>query len=335
MSKIVVVTGASGHVGANLVRTLLEQGRQVRAIVRKDTRALQGLNLETVNADICDIDSLHAAFKGADVVYHLAAKISLSMSEWPLVEKINVIGTRNVVEACLGNKVRRMVHFCSIHAMVQEPFHIPVDESRQRVESPKFPPYDRSKAAGEKEVLGGIKRGLNAVIVYPTAVVGPNDYKVSHFSQALILMARGRMPALVDGGFDWVDARDVVSAAIRAEETETTGKGYLLSGRWASMLELADMVQEITGIARPRLVCPLWLAQAGLPFADAVARMTGTRPIYTRASLKAIHSNRSISHTRASKDLKYEPRPLKDTIRDTLKWFTEHGYLGSLAKTQV
>jgi dihydroflavonol-4-reductase len=135
MSKIVVVTGASGHVGANLVRTLLEQGRQVRAIVRKDTRALQGLNLETVNADICDIDSLHAAFKGADVVYHLAAKISLSMSEWPLVEKINVIGTRNVVEACLGNKVRRMVHFCSIHAMVQEPFHIPVDESRQRVES--------------------------------------------------------------------------------------------------------------------------------------------------------------------------------------------------------
>jgi dihydroflavonol-4-reductase len=139
-------------------------------------------------------------------------------------------------------------------------------------------------------------------------------------------MAQGRLPALVDGGFNWVDARDVVKGAICAEEHAPTGAKYLLSGHWASMCDLAGMVEEISGVPSPKLVCPLWLAPVGTPFA-AYASITRTRPLYTRASLMAMRSNRHMSHEKAARDLGYNPRPLLDTIRDTLHWFTENGYL--------
>ena len=183
MTKTVVVTGATGHIGANLIRTLLAQGRPVRAMLHKDRRATEGLGVDIVEGDICDLNSLYKAFDGAEVVYHLAAHISLLMNDWSRLESVNIIGTRNVVEACLANGVRRLVHCSSIHAHVQQPLDVPMDESRPLVNSVKHVPYDRSKAAGEREVQKGIEKGLNAVIVNPTGVVGPYDYKPSHFGE--------------------------------------------------------------------------------------------------------------------------------------------------------
>jgi len=290
-------------------------------------KTIDGLDVEATNGNICDLTSLCDAFEGAEVVYHLAARISLSMGEWPIVESVNVTGTRNVVEACLRSGVRRLVHFSSIHALIQEPFDIPVDESRPLVESPRYPSYDRSKAAGEKEVSRGIERGLDAVIINPTAVVGPYDYEPSYFGEALLTLARGKMPASVNAGFDWVDARDVVQGAIRAEERAPTGAKYLLSGHWVSMPDLAKIVEQIAGVPAPRLVCPLWLAPAGVPFAAAIARLSGKRPLYTTASLRALRSNHNISHERASRDLGYKPRPFNETITDTLRWFEDNGYV--------
>ena len=328
MTKATVVTGATGHVGANLVRALLDQGRHVRAVLHVNRKAIEGLDVDVAEGDVCDLASLCEAFDGADVVYHLAARISLSMDEWPLVESINVIGTRNVVEACLRCGVRRLVHFSSIHAFVQEPLDVPLDESRLLVESRRCPPYDRSKAAGEKEVRQGIERGLDAIIINPTAIIGPYDYEPSHFGQALLILAQGKLPASVAGGFDWVDARDVVVGAMRAEERALAGAKYLLSGHWISMPELAVLVEQLIGTPPPRLACPLWLAPMGIPFAAAFAHITGKRPLYTSVSLKALHSNRNISHERATRDLGYNPRPFRETIRDTLRWFEECGYLG-------
>jgi dihydroflavonol-4-reductase len=327
MPKTTVVTGASGHIGANLVRALLDERRPVRALLHVDRRAIDGLSVEIAEGDVCNLPSLCEAFRGAEVVYHLAGRISLSMGESPLLESINVAGTGNVVEACLRCGVRRLVHFSSIHALVQEPMDIPVDEQRPLVESRRYPPYDRSKAAGEKEIRHGIERGLNAIIINPTAVLGPYDYAPSHLGQALLTLAQGRLPTLVDGGFDWVDARDVVKGAICAEERAPTGAKYLLSGHWASMCDLAAMVEEISGVPSPKLVCPLWLAPVGTPFAAAYASVTRTRPLYTRASLLAMRSNRRMSHAKASRDLDYNPRSLRGTIGDTLRWFEENGYL--------
>ncbi len=322
----VVITGANGHVGANLVRALIDKGRPARCLVHVNCEAIEGLDTEIVQGDISDPASLCRAFEGADVVYHLAACISLSMSDWSVLEKVNVLGTRNVVEACLRTGVRRLVHFSSIHALVQAPMSVPVDESRPLVASRHYPPYDCSKAAAEIEVRRGIEKGLDAVIINPTAIIGPHDYQPSYFGEALLSLAHHRLPALVTGGFDWVDVRDVVAGALRAEESAPAGAKYLLPGHWVSMRDIAAMVAEITGVPAIRFVLPLWLAHIGAPFIQAVSRVNGKRPLYTGVSLRALRSNRRISHERASRELGYRPRPFRETLADTLRWFEESGY---------
>lgn len=323
----VVITGASGHIGANLVRALIDKGRPTRCLVHVNCEAVEGLDTEIARGDIRDPDSLCRAFEGADIVYHLAACISLSMSDWPVLESVNVLGTRNVVEACLRTGVRRLIHFSSIHALVQEPMSVPVDESRPLAESRHYPPYDRSKADAEIEVRRGIEKGLDAVIINPTAVIGPYDYQPSYFGEALISLAQRRLPALVTGGFDWVDVRDVVAGALRAEESAPAGARYLLSGHWVSMRDIAVMVTDITGVPTTRFVVPLWLAHIGAPFIQAVSRLNGKRPLYTGVSLRALRSNRHISHERATRELDYQPRPFRETLIDTLHWFEENGQL--------
>jgi dihydroflavonol-4-reductase len=328
----VVVTGASGHVGANLVRALLGQGRSVRALIHHDRRGIEGLDLEIVRGDVRDRASLERAFAGAEVVYHCAACISIQRHEATLVKACNVGGPRNVVEACLRSNVRRLIHFSSIHAFQQQPLDEPLDETRAQVDSARAPPYDRSKAAGEREVRRGIARGLDAVIVNPTAVIGPHDYRPSHVGQMLLDLCHRRLPSLMSGGFDWVDVRDVVAGAIRAEQRAETGASYLLSGHWVPVRELAAVVAELSGVPAPRLVCPTWLAAAAAPFAVAWGRMRGERPLFTPLSVLALHdNNRAISHVRATRDLSYTPRPFQETLADTLDWFQSAGTLTSLS----
>jgi dihydroflavonol-4-reductase len=326
----VVVTGATGHIGANLVRALIEKGRPTRCLVHVNTSALEGLDTELVRSDISDVESLCHAFRGADVVYHLAACISLSMDDWPRLEAVNVNGTRNVIEACLRTGVRRLVHFSSIHALVQEPLETPVDENRPLVSSERCPPYDRSKAAGEKEIRRGIEKGLDAIIINPTGVIGPYDYQPSFIGEAILSMAQNSLPALVTGGFDWVDVRDVVAGAMRAEAQAPAGATYLLSGHWVSMCDIAGMVAEITGVRNSKFTCPLWLARLGAPVIQGVSRLSGKRPLYTSVSLGALRSNRNISHEKATRELGYEPRPFRETLADTLRWFDANGQLTGL-----
>jgi dihydroflavonol-4-reductase len=324
----VVVTGASGHIGGNLVRELLDQGRAVRVLVHRDRRAIEGLDVECVEGDVCDATSIAKAFEGAGTVYHAAAHISLLGSEWRRLESVNVCGTRNVVEASLQCGVRRLVHFSSIHAMEQRPLDVPIDETRPLVNSEGSAAYDRSKAAAEREVRDGISRGLDAVILNPTAVVGPYDFRPSHLGQTLLALGRGQLPALVRGGFDWVDVRDVVEAALCAEKQAPLGAKYLLSGRWASVVELATLAEQITGVPAPRFACPLGLALVGAPFSTAWYSLRGERPLFTKFSLRTLRSNRRISHARATRDLNYHPRPLHDTLEDAYAWFVQTGRLG-------
>lgn len=323
----IVVTGACGHIGANLVRALIDSGRPVRALVHVHHWGIDGLDTELVRGDVCDPESLYRAFRDAEIVYHLAGCISLSMKDWPKLEAINAVGTRNVVDACLKTGVKRLVHFSSIHAVQEEPFSIPVDESRPLKESTDFPPYDRSKALGEIEVRRGIEKGLDAVILNPTAVVGPHDYEPSYLGRAILDMARHKLPALVTGGYDWVDVRDVVSGAITAEKVGVCGERYILSGHWLSLGDIADMVADITGTPPPRLTVPLWLARLGVPVVSAVSKLQGNPPLYTRFSLRAVESNRNMRHEKATRELGYHPRPFRETLTDTLQWFIDNNRL--------
>ena len=324
---ITAVTGASGHLGVNLVRALIAHGRDVRIITHNSTLGLEDLEIERRSGDISDPDSLARAFEGADVVYHLAAYISLLMSDLDRCTAVNVEGTRNVIEACRRNNVRRLVHFSTIHALCNDPIDVPIDENRPLVMSRKSAPYDLSKATGERLVRQAAGEGVNAVIINPTGVIGPYDYKPSHFGQALIMMAQGSIPVLIEGGFDWVDARDVAEGAIKAEQLAPPGANYLLSGTWLPVKEVAAIVARIMGRKPPTLVCPVPVANACAPAVTAVSQWTGTRPIFTSVSLKALAGNRNISHAKATSELGYAPRPIRETLSDTLQWFKDNGYI--------
>ncbi len=321
-----LVTGASGHLGGNLVRALLAQGRTVRAMVYEDTRAIDGLEIERVKGDILTPDTLKAAFDGVDTAYHLAAGISVAGDPGGLMERLNVKGTRNVVAASLEAGIRRLVHFSSIHAFSANPVDGTIDETRARASGKGVIAYDRTKAMGEGEVQKGIEKGLDAVIVNPSGVIGRFDYKPSRMGEVILDLCRGTMPALVGAGFNWVDVRDVVEGAINAEKKGRRGENYLLTGHWVPFPELADVVAEASGRPRPKFVSPMWLARIGAPFVTSFSRITGKRPRYTSESLRVLCNHRHISHQKATKELGYKPHPFKETITDTVNWFKKAGY---------
>jgi len=322
----VAVTGASGHIGANLVRALVGAGRPVRALVHRDGRFLDGLPVERAEGDVRDPASLDRALAGAETVFHLAARITIGGEPPAEVHAVNVEGTRNVVEACLRGGARRLVHFASIHALSAHPAGEVVDEARSPT-GPGAPLYDRSKAEGVRAVLEGVALGLDAVVVMPTAVIGPADPAPSRMGQVLLDLYHGRFPALVDGGFDWVDVRDVVAGALAAERRGARGARYILSGRWASLEGLAALVARVEGARPPRLVCPMWLARAGAPLALGWSRLSGTRPLFTPAALHALRNHRRVSHERAARELGWAPRPLEETVADTFEWFRRAQFL--------
>ncbi len=332
MSKLTVVTGASGHLGVNLVRSLLAQGRRVRALIHDSRIGLDGLDVECVPGNVLDPASLSTAFQGADVVFHLAAIISIQGDMGGLVPKVNVEGARNVAEAAHACGVRRLVHTSSIHAFDQYCARQgPLSEASARSQGPgPIPPaYDRSKAAGEVAVREVVARGLDAVVVHPAGVLGPFDFRPSRMGQVLLDLYHRRLPALVPGGYNFVDVRDVVDGMLAAEARGRTGESYLLSNEWAEVRTIGKLAQEVTGVAPPRLVVPFWLAHVGVPFLTAWARLTNTHPLYTHESLDVLASDSRADLTKSRTELGYAPRPLADTIRDTYAWFREAGMLRS------
>jgi len=197
----VLVTGAAGHVGANLVRALIKNGRDVSALVRTDCRGVEGLNLEIVRGDLLEYRSLRQAVKGCEVVYHLAASISIVGDRLGQVRLTNVEGTQNIVNACLEEGVKRLIHMSSIHAYTPFPLDQPVDESRPPADA-RSPVYDRTKAEGNRIILDGVKKGLDAVIVAPTGIIGPNDFKLSRMGAVLIKLYTRKLFALIQGGYE-------------------------------------------------------------------------------------------------------------------------------------
>lgn len=321
-----LVTGAAGHLGNNVVRALLARGRKVRALVRSESGALDGLDVERVRGDILDRSSLDRACDGVEVVYHFAAVVSIDPSDAPLVTRTNAVGTRNVVEACLARRVKRLVHASSVHALSPHGGGA-TDETRAPNASSGATPYDRSKIASENEVGAGVARGLDAVIVSPTAVLGPHDYVPRLAGRGLLDLYHGTFPVNVDGGFDWVDARDAAAGALAAAERGRRGEKYLLSGRWASMAEIAAIMREATGRKGPRLVVPLWLARMGVTFVAAHAKLRGRRPLVTAEALRALSEHRTCSSAKARGELGYAPRPLERTIADAFAFYAEAGLL--------
>ena len=328
--RLVAVTGASGHVGANLVRALIAERRRVRVLVHQRSEGIEGLPVEIVRGDVLDRPSLLRAFAGADVVYHLAAKISAGWEPAASIRAVNVEGPRNVTQVCLAARVRRLVHFSSIHAFAPGPGDAGMDETCPLAQAHNLEcgVYGIAKAEGERVVQAAVAAGLDAVIVNPTAILGPLDFQVSALGEVLLALARGKLPALVaSASYDFVDVRDVVTAALAAETRGRRGEHYRRPGTRLSLVELAGLWAEACGRPAPRWAAPMWLARVGAVFAPTWARVRGRRPLFTSESLSVLRDRHPINGRKAESELGHRPRPLAETLRDTFAWMKAEGWL--------
>jgi dihydroflavonol-4-reductase len=322
------VTGGSGRLGNVLVRALLARGASVRVLEPGAGRpaSLEGLDAERIRGSVLDREAVAALCRGAEVVFHLAAKVDLGRDRDGSIFAVNVDGTRRVVDACAAGRIR-LVHCSSHHALVRHPLSEPLDEGRPlALDEPCD--YHRAKAIAEKLVLDAVaNQGLEAVICSPGTLLGPNDYEPSLIARALIDLYLGRLPALMQVVSDFVDTRDVAAGMIAAAERGRSGERYLLSGDVLTMQDVVREVGAITGRRMPRLFLPLWVGWALLPFSLAAARLTGKQPLFTAGVLRASVSNRVVSHQKASRELGFSPRSARASLEDSFAWFRERGWL--------
>jgi dihydroflavonol-4-reductase len=323
---MILVTGATGHIGNVLVRKLLDQGEKVRALIWRgeDTTPLKGLNVEQVVGDILDPTSLKPAMLGVETVYHLAGIISIMPGQNPLVWQVNVEGTRNVLEAARHARVRRLIYTSSIHAIARAPHGVMMDESLGFDQNNPYGEYDRSKAAASLEVLKATAIGLDAVIVCPTGVIGPYDFRGSEMGEVIRSASEARPMFYVEGAYDFVDVRDVAEGMIAARKHGRRGESYILSGQKLSVRYMLETVREVTGKAFSSIKIPFSLAEIAARYTPWYYRRTKMKPRFTPYSLEVLHSNSNISCKKAMMELGYKPRPIYESIADTVRWFLEN-----------
>jgi dihydroflavonol-4-reductase len=322
MGQLALVTGGSGHVGVNLVRSLVADGHAVSVVDVRKPRTAVRLGAAWIQADVRDERRMRAAFDGADVVYHLASVISVVGGMGGLVESVNVEGTRSVASAALAAGVPRLVHCGSVHAfdLTREKGRT-VTESSTRSTNPRLPAYDRSKAAAEVELRRVVDRGLDAVSINPTGVVGPVDEEPSRMGAMLLALWRRRLPAVVAGGFDWVDVRDVVAALRAAALGGRTGESYLIAGHRLSLSQLVELASACSGRPRRLPTAPARLVGAAAPALTHLARYTGNPLLPTREALYALTNFPVVDDGKARRELAHRPRPFERTLDDLFRYY--------------
>jgi dihydroflavonol-4-reductase len=323
---MVVVTGATGHLGNVLVRELLARGQDVRVLMLplENVRPLAGLDVEPVAGDVRDRNSLIKAFAGASYVYHVAGLISISPGQNKALHAVNVLGTRNVVDACLECGVKRLVYTSSVHALVEAPHGTAITETAGCDPARTIGPYAQSKALATHEVLRGVERGLDAVIVFPSGIVGPYDFAPSEMGQMMLDFMGRKLPAYIDGAYDFVDVRDVAAGILRAGEGGRTGEGYILSGEIVTVKRLMTLLHELTEIRAPSIKLPRWMAASAAVFAPWYYRLAGTRPRLTRYSVYVLGSNCQFDCGKARQEFDYTSRNIIATIADSIEWFRQN-----------
>jgi dihydroflavonol-4-reductase len=320
------VTGATGHVGTNLTRMLLQEGHTVKVLIHRDGKGLAGLPLEMVHGNVLNLQDLIRLTEGCDVIFNLAASITIYRHDVSS-HRLNVDSCKNLIQASGITGVKKIIHFSSIHAFRQKPLDSELNETRELTLKGNSS-YDLSKAQSQKMMQEASTKGMEVVVLNPTAIVGPYDFKPSLVGNAIIRFYKGLNPGLIPGGYNWVDVRDVCKAAVNAINKGKGGESYLLPGSWQSLEVLAEEISGQGGHQPPLLHLPGWLAQLGLPFLNIHARLTGKPPLYTSISLETLqNSHRHISGEKAASALDFNPRPFVETITDTVTWFKENSYI--------
>lgn len=317
-----IVTGAAGHLGVNLVEKLmLKKDAFVKAVLLPGESAVfEGVeNVEIVRGDITDRKFVDSFMEKDSTVFHLAGIIDIGGGNKDRVYEVNVQGTKNVAEAALKKGAARFVFTSSVHAIV------PV-KGVKMTEPLTFDPdkivgdYAKSKTLATKAVFDAIKRGLNGVVVYPSGIIGPEDYRLSEMGELFVEIINRKIKVSLKGGYDFVDVRDVADGVIAAAEKGRTGEGYILSGESVTVDRIYDMVRSVTGEKKHAPKIAMWFVRLFAFPTELFARLSGRKPLFTKYSLYTLSAPHEFSHEKATKELNFSPRSPEESVRDAVRW---------------
>ena len=328
MAPIYLVTGAAGHLGGTLIRLLRRRGAQVRGLLLPTETPSVPQGVEYVQGDIRDLDSLRPLFAGLEgresYLIHTAGIVDISDQVSPLLYDVNVNGTKHILSLCREYQVKRLVYVSSVHAIPEG------DKASVLHEVSVFSPdavvggYAKTKAEATQAVLDAARDGLDAVVVHPSGILGPYDRSGNHLVQLVTDYVRGKLPACVRGGYDFVDVRDVASGIVAAVEKGRSGECYILSGTYCEISHMLQLLHEISGRQEIKTILPAWFANLTAPLAEFYYKLLKQPPLYTKYSLYTLGANGHFSNRKAREELGYTSRPLIETLADTVTWLSNH-----------
>jgi dihydroflavonol-4-reductase len=328
-NDLAFVTGATGFVGSAVARTLLAAGIGVRGLARRQSAKanLDGLGVELLEGDMRDPAAVRAGVEGARYVFHIAADYRLWAPDPEEILRVNVEGTRVVMEAAAAADVERIVYTSSVATLKPRDDGKPADETRPLTESEAIGAYKKSKVAAERLVEAMVKDGLPAVIVNPSAPLGLRDRRPTPTGRLIVEAASGRIPAFVDTGLNIVHVDDVAAGHLLAMRKGRIGERYILGGKNLTLAELLARISKLVGRAPPRISLPRWPLYPIAYAAEAIARLTKREPLATVDGLRMSEYLMYFTSAKAEYELGYRPRPAEDAIRDAVDWFRQAGYL--------
>ncbi len=332
-SAPVLVTGAAGHLGANLVHRLLDDGIKVRVLVRAESRneAIQGLGVERFYGDLRQIDSLRPALEGCQGVYHVAAKIATIDGNRQFRREIyecNVVGTRNLLQAARDTGAGRVVvtgSFSAVGYDLDNPSS-PSDETMQFYPLERTMPYERTKAFVEHECWQAVARGQDVVVATCCALMGGWDYYPSRLGRTLVDYANGKLRAYVDGGFEFVAARDIVEGHVLCMNKGRSGEKYIFSTEYKTISEILDLFEEVTGVPRPARRVPTGLMRT---FAEIASfYLSHFHPSFpqrfTPGAIRLLQLCRHANTRKAQQELGYKPTTIRHAVKDAYQFHYSH-----------
>ncbi len=327
MDELYLVTGAAGHLGNALVRRLLELKKNVRILVLPEEKHIPAGNIQVCFGDVRDKESLSAFFDNPMekelIVIHCAGIVTIASEYLQNVYDVNVSGTKNIVDLCQEHKVKKLVHVSSVHAIPEK------DKGQTITEVTDFSPktvhglYAQTKAEATDYVLSAAKEGLNASVVHPSGICGPLDNGNGHLTTLVIDFYKRRLTSAVEGGYDFVDVRDVADGIISCCEKGRRGQCYILSNKYYTVRQVLRMLHEITGKKEIKSFLPLWFVKLTAPAAELYYKILKQTPLYTSYSIYTLNTNALFSHKKADEELGYTTRNFTDTLKDTIAWLKE------------
>lgn len=340
-NSLYIVTGANGHLGKTIVKDLLAKKCNVRGLVLNGEKCETLKNVEYFYGDIRDKESVEPLFLTDKELYviHTAAIVDISENVSPNVYDVNVNGTKNLIELSQKYGVKKFLHVSSVHAIPEKSNLEIVSEINNFSSDDVIGGYAKTKSEASSIVLKAVENGLYAVIVHPSGIIGPYDEQnKNHLVQMISDYIEGKLPALVSGGYDFVDVRDVSKGCLLALEKGRTGQCYILSNRHYNISEILKMISSVVKTRRIP-VLPIYLAEFIAPLFGFIAKIRKKRPLFTKYSLHTLKSKQYFSHDKATAELGFMPRDIKETMCDTALWILSNQSIqkaeNTLFKTKI